>query len=65
VAFRLGFHIQKTSQNLEQIDVDGQLQSWAYVITDITLADVQKELDLLESNGVRRLVFRLGSIAYC
>ncbi|KAI9649717.1 hypothetical protein NHQ30_002298 [Ciborinia camelliae] len=52
VAFRLGLHVEKTSQNLEQIDMDGQLQSWAYVIANMALADVQNELDLLEHHGV-------------
>ena len=45
IAFRLGVHVDSCSSLLESCDVDGDLKSWAYVVTGVSAAEVQKELD--------------------
>ncbi|KAI1372121.1 beta-ketoacyl synthase domain-containing protein [Hypoxylon crocopeplum] len=49
VAFRLGIHVDRVSQNLESRDAEGNLDSWAYVVTGLSAADIQKELDIFHS----------------
>ncbi|TVY39235.1 Atrochrysone carboxylic acid synthase [Lachnellula occidentalis] len=47
IAFRLGVLVDAVSQNLQprQISEAGPGDSWAYVIPDVTVDEVQKELD--------------------
>lgn len=54
VAFRLGVLVNNVSQNLQPPDASstGSPDSWAYVIPDVTPADVQMELDELHTRGV-------------
>nr|APX43975.1 polyketide synthase [Pestalotiopsis microspora] len=47
IAFRLGVHVDEVSHNLEPRDPNGQPDSWAYVLSDVTPADVQRELDTI------------------
>lgn len=46
-AFRLGILVDSVSQNLEARSLEGSRSSWAYVVTDLSEAEVQKELDSL------------------
>lgn len=52
IAFRLGAHVDKISQNLEARNPDAALESWAYVITELSEEIVQKELDRLNKSMV-------------
>ncbi|KAI1079859.1 putative polyketide synthase [Whalleya microplaca] len=45
VAFRLGVYVNEVSRKLESQNPDGGLQSWAYVVTEKTQEEVQKEID--------------------
>ncbi|KAI1380222.1 putative polyketide synthase [Hypoxylon crocopeplum] len=45
VAFRLGVYVDEISRKLESSNPEGNLQSWAYVVTGKTQEEVQKELD--------------------
>ncbi|KAK6222859.1 Type I Iterative PKS [Pestalotiopsis sp. IQ-011] len=47
IAFRLGVHVDEVSHNLEPRDPTGSPDSWACVISDVTPADVQRELDTI------------------
>ena len=42
VAFRLGLRVEEVSQLLEPRGLDGNRASWAYVVTDQSLEDVQE-----------------------
>ena len=61
VAFRLGIHVDGVSGRLESRDEDGTYGSWAYVLTGLTIAKVQEELDRYntESVGIAPVLFRL------
>lgn len=52
VAFRLGVLVNEVSQNLEPRDLTSSPDSWAYVIPDMTAADVQRELDAIHARDV-------------
>ncbi|ORY60945.1 beta-ketoacyl synthase domain-containing protein [Pseudomassariella vexata] len=45
VAFRLGIHVDGVSGRLESRDQDGTYGSWAYVLTGVSVAKVQEQLD--------------------
>jgi hypothetical protein len=49
VAFRLGLRVEEISQLLEPRGLDGNRSSWAYVVTDRSLQDVQEAIK--EQNG--------------
>lgn len=57
VAFRLGIVVNEVSQHLEPRDLTGCLDSWAYVIPDVVVADVQKALDALQPREVSLMEF--------
>ncbi|KAI9819844.1 MAG: Type I Iterative PKS [Pycnora praestabilis] len=48
IAFRLGILVDEISQNLEPREEGSTPGTWAYVITEVTEALVQKELDALQ-----------------
>jgi len=52
VAFRLGVHVDGVSQLLESREADGNLNSWAYVVTGISAEDVQREIDQYNAETV-------------
>lgn len=52
VAFRLGIHVDGVSQSLEPRDPDGNLDSWAYVVTGLAAEDVQREIDQYNTDSV-------------
>lgn len=61
VAFRLGVHVDHTSQLLESRDNDGgPPNSWAYVVTGLTEEEVQHELDQYNTSTVSILVLVAG-----
>jgi monodictyphenone polyketide synthase len=52
VAFRLGVLVDEVSQNLEPRDPTGPPNTWACVVPDVRPADVQKELDTIQTKEV-------------
>jgi hypothetical protein len=52
VAFRLGIHVDGVSGRLESRDQDGTYGSWAYVLTGLSVAKVQEELDRYNTESV-------------
>ncbi|KAI1810485.1 ketoacyl-synt-domain-containing protein [Poronia punctata] len=50
LAFRLGVHVDQVSQNLEPRNASGPPDSWACVISDVTEAEVQAELDAAQAD---------------
>ena len=64
IAIRLGVLVDELSQNLEPRDVGGSPDSWAWVVTEVTEALVQKELDAsqarnVSSDGLRQICMSL------
>lgn len=55
VAFRLGIHVDSISGTLEARDQDGAYGSWAYVVTGLSVAKVQEELDRYNTESVSNL----------
>ena len=55
LAFRLGVLVDEVSQNLQsrQIPEAGPGDSWAYVVPDVTVDEVQRELDAIHTKEVR------------
>lgn len=51
VAFRLGVYVDEVSRKLESPQPDGRLLSWAHVVTGMTQAEVQKELDAFNARA--------------
>ncbi|KAK3680667.1 polyketide synthase [Podospora appendiculata] len=51
IAFRLGVVVDEVSQNLQPrpVDSEGPGDSWAYVVPDASVAEVQHELDAIHS----------------
>jgi hypothetical protein len=45
-------HVDKASQRLEPRSDDGEQESWAYVVTELTETEVQEELDSFNSTTV-------------
>ena len=45
ISFRLGVFVADTSQNLEQLDEEGNFDSWAYVVYGVTPENTKQELD--------------------
>jgi Starter unit:ACP transacylase in aflatoxin biosynthesis len=54
IAFRLGVLVDEISQNLQPRDLTGtgSPDTWAYVIPDVLVDDVQKELDAIHTREV-------------
>lgn len=52
VAFRLGIHVDGVSGRLESRDQDGSYGSWAYVLTGLSVARVEEELDRYNTDSV-------------
>ncbi len=52
IAFRLGVYVDEVSRKLESPQPDGSLQSWAYVISEMTQEHVQKEIDQYNTDAV-------------
>ena len=52
VAFRLGIHVDGVSGRLESRDHDGTYDSWAFVLTGLSVAKVQEELDRYNTESV-------------
>ncbi|KAF3058488.1 Conidial yellow pigment biosynthesis polyketide synthase [Daldinia childiae] len=44
IAFRMGIHVDEVSQNLEPRPLSGSPDPWAYVVSEVSPDDVQKEL---------------------
>lgn len=57
-AFRLGVVVDEVSQNLEPRDTAGAkgAETWAYVLPDVSAAEVQHELDIFQATRVSELV---------
>ena len=55
ISFRLGVFVADTSQNLEQLDEEGNFDSWAYVVYGVTPENAQRELDEMYSGKVRSI----------
>jgi monodictyphenone polyketide synthase len=56
VAFRLGVLVDEVSQNLQPRRPSteaGRGDSWAYVVPDVAADEVQKELDIIHTVGLR------------
>jgi Starter unit:ACP transacylase in aflatoxin biosynthesis len=53
VAFRFCVQVDQVSQLLEPRGAEGNLRSWAYVVTGLSAEDVQRELDLYNAETVR------------
>ena len=53
IAFRFCIHVDQVSQLLEPRGADGDLRSWAYVVTGVCVEDVQRELDQYNAETVR------------
>lgn len=53
-AFRLGVLVHQVSQNLYHADIhdDAPLDSWAYVVPNVTAKQVQQHLDTLHKKEV-------------
>lgn len=52
IAFRLGVLVDEVSQNLEPREEGTSPDTWAIVVTGVTEAAVQKELDTIQSKTV-------------
>jgi hypothetical protein len=52
VAFRLAIHVNNVSERLEARDQDGNYDSWACVLTGLSVAKVQEELDRYNKEAV-------------
>lgn len=52
VAFRLGIHVDNISQSLEVCEAEGPRESWAYVVTGVSLEEIQKEVARYNSDSV-------------
>jgi hypothetical protein len=63
LAFRLGVLVDEVSQNLQPRDLtgSGSPDSWAYIVSDVTADDVQKELDTIHAREVS-LTWTLSNI---
>ncbi|KAM3415775.1 hypothetical protein BST61_g9286 [Cercospora zeina] len=51
IAFRLGVHVHTISEHLESSRPSESRESWAYVLHNTNIADVQAELDALNQGG--------------
>ena len=49
LAFRMGIHVQRVSENLEARDLSGTPDTWAYVVHNVDPAAAKKELDAMHS----------------
>ncbi|KAH7396389.1 putative polyketide synthase [Pyrenochaeta sp. MPI-SDFR-AT-0127] len=49
LAFRMGVHVQRVSENLEGRDLSRSPDTWAYVVHNVDPAIAQKELDLIHN----------------
>lgn len=47
VAFRMGIHVQRVSENLQARDVSQSPDAWAYVVNNVDHSAVQEELDAI------------------
>ena len=52
IAFRLGAHVDGFSRSLEYRGVESNQESWAYVVTGLSAADIQKEIDQFNADSV-------------
>jgi hypothetical protein len=59
LAFRLGVLVDEVSQNLQPRDPlnSGLPDSWAYVVANVSISDVQNELDAIHARAVSTLNF--------
>jgi Starter unit:ACP transacylase in aflatoxin biosynthesis len=53
VAFRFCVQVDQVSQLLEARGAEGNLRSWAYVVTGLSAEEVQRELDHYNTETVR------------
>ena len=44
-SFRLGVYVDNISKSLESCEGEGNLESWAYVVTGLEIEDVKREID--------------------
>lgn len=51
-AFRLGVYVDEISRKLESRELGASLDSWAYVVAEKTQEEVQRELDLFNTETV-------------
>ena len=53
-AFRLGVLVDEVSQTLQPRDLmdNGNPDTWAYVLPDVSATEVQQELDLIQEKAV-------------
>jgi monodictyphenone polyketide synthase len=52
IAFRLGILVEEVSQNLEPRDTSGSPETWASVVQNVRLEEVQAELDAIHTKEV-------------
>ena len=52
LAFRLGVHVDRISQSLESYEADCTRESWAYVVTGISLEVIQEEITRFNEESV-------------
>lgn len=45
ISFRLGVYVDNISKSLESCGGEGNLESWAYVVTGLGMEDVKGEID--------------------
>ena len=45
ISFRLGVYVDNISKSLESCGNEGNLESWAYVVTGLGVEDVKEEID--------------------
>ncbi|KAK7990459.1 hypothetical protein PG990_014739 [Apiospora arundinis] len=51
IAWRLGVHVNAKSQLLESAQTEGSPDSWAYVVTGLSVGEIQSELDVINSKS--------------
>ncbi len=52
IAFRLGVYVDEISRKLEPREADANLESWAYVVAEMSAEEVQKEIDRYNADTV-------------
>ncbi len=65
IAFRLGVYVDEISRKLEPREADANLESWAYVVAEMSAADVQKEIDRYNADTVYPALFSSRTARAC
>lgn len=61
IAFRMGLRVDQVSQRLEARRAEGPAESWAYVFSELSEDEVQKELATMNASLVSVLSKSLSS----